>query len=197
MLRRPHDHHRDLPTRLLTALPSGGTSPHHQDRHFMRRLTLRPPRTVVRCSCWSSTGYASARPSDVPAPQLPHLSSLLDLRAPQYSTRSAQIPIATGPRPTAPTRPRLPRHTSRGFLPWRFSDRRPGRRRTSAATSCTGRHPKTFTTAAVTASHHWLPLHLKKRTCMARQVLAMDAEALGRYSAAKGPASRKSPRIRN
>src|SRR6516162_6397499 len=27
--------------------------------------------------------YASARPSDVPAPQLPHLSSLLDLRAPQ------------------------------------------------------------------------------------------------------------------
>src|SRR6516162_7643366 len=83
MLRRPHDHHRDLPTRLLTALPSGGTSPHHQDRHFMRRLTLRPPRTVVRCSCWSSTGYASARPSDVPAPQLPHLSSLLDLRAPQ------------------------------------------------------------------------------------------------------------------
>jgi hypothetical protein len=76
---------------------------------------------------------AATRPPDR-ALQRPPSTNATSLRAPQYSTRSSQIPIATGPRPTAPTRPRLPRHTSRGFLPWRFSDRRPARRRTSAAT---------------------------------------------------------------
>src|ERR1700681_661950 len=50
-------------------------------------------------------------------------------------TASAQIPIA----PDAP-----PRHTSRGFLPWRFAYAGP---RLRAAPPPWGRHPQTFTEA--------------------------------------------------
>ena len=35
LLRRPHDHHRDLPARLLAALPPDGTRARNQDRHLM------------------------------------------------------------------------------------------------------------------------------------------------------------------
>src|SRR6516162_6397497 len=116
------------------------------DRHRLRQCS---PKRCARASTPSlilvaRSPRAATRPPDR-ALQRPPSTNAISLLARQYSTRSAQSPIATGPRPTAPTRPRLPRHTSRGFLPWRFSDRRPGRRRTSAATSCTGRLPKTFT----------------------------------------------------
>ena len=35
VLRRPHDHHRDIPARLLAALPSRGIHRRDQDRHIM------------------------------------------------------------------------------------------------------------------------------------------------------------------
>ena len=38
VLRRSHDHHRDIPARLLAALPSGGIHRRDQDRHIMIRV---------------------------------------------------------------------------------------------------------------------------------------------------------------
>src|SRR5580692_5112929 len=35
VLRRSHDHHRDIPARLLAALPSRDFHRRHQDRHIM------------------------------------------------------------------------------------------------------------------------------------------------------------------
>jgi hypothetical protein len=38
VLRRSHGHHRDLPARLLAALPAGGIPNRDQDRHIMIKL---------------------------------------------------------------------------------------------------------------------------------------------------------------
>src|SRR5262249_31985247 len=60
MLRRPHDHHRDLPARR-DAAPSANRS-HHQDRHFM---TVPVPRRR-KCACfvhWFSATSDGARPN--------------------------------------------------------------------------------------------------------------------------------------
>src|SRR5258708_38180329 len=61
---------------------------------------------------------------------------------------SRQIPIASD----AP-----PRHTSRGFLHWRFADAGP----VSAAPPSWGRHPQTFTEASVDTLTGQSPLLLK------------------------------------
>ena len=102
LLRRPHDHHRDLPTRLLAASPSDRDSAHHQDRHFMRSFTRLPARTVIHRSCWSSISYGSARPTAVLAPRLNHPFSLLDALAPipgghlVHSNRHRQQTLSVG-----------------------------------------------------------------------------------------------------
>ena len=61
---------------------------------------------------------------------------------PQQKTASVQIPIA----PDAQLR-----HTSRGFLPWRFAYAGP---RVRAAPPSWGRHPQTFTIAVI-AEHNF------------------------------------------
>ena len=58
------------------------------------------------------------------------------VNAPRQQTAGAEIPIASDA---------LLRQISRGFLPWRFADAGPGLRGAVAM----GRHPKTFTKAAL------------------------------------------------
>jgi hypothetical protein len=60
MLRRPHDHHRDLPARR-DAAPSANRS-HHQDRHFITAPVPRC-RKCARFVRWCSAGSDGARPN--------------------------------------------------------------------------------------------------------------------------------------
>ena len=60
MLRRPHDHHRDLPARR-DAAPSANRS-HHQDRHFMTAPVPRRHK-CARFVRWFSAGSDGARPN--------------------------------------------------------------------------------------------------------------------------------------
>ena len=61
MLRRPHDHHRDLRAQLPAALPTIDDNRRHQDRYVMTATTGLRPRRVDLASCWSSTGCHHAR----------------------------------------------------------------------------------------------------------------------------------------
>ena len=61
MLRRPHDHHRDLRARLPAALPTIDDNRRHQDRYVMTAITGLRRRRVDLASCWSSTGCHPAR----------------------------------------------------------------------------------------------------------------------------------------
>ena len=61
MLRRPHDHHRDLRARLPAALPTIDDNRRHQDRYVMTAITGLRRRRVDLASCWSSTGCHHAR----------------------------------------------------------------------------------------------------------------------------------------
>jgi hypothetical protein len=96
----------------------------------MTMLVVAPPWTTalsinLRCTT-PVLPIAIGRPSSPPLPPLPKAA----VNARRQQTASAEIPIASDAQL---------RHTSRGFLPWRFSD-------------VMGRHPKTFTNPEVAAS---------------------------------------------
>ena len=62
MLRRPHDHHREVPARLLAALPSGGIHRRDQDRHIMIKIGARQNYKTARLLRRLSTSNDHARP---------------------------------------------------------------------------------------------------------------------------------------
>ncbi len=75
MLRRPHDHHRDLRARRLAAPPSDGTHGRDQDRHLVTTTPGPRRRKAARLLSWFSTGHHHAR-TDMPSmPLLPRQSS--------------------------------------------------------------------------------------------------------------------------
>jgi hypothetical protein len=129
MLRRPHDHHRDLPARR-DATPSANRS-NDQDRYFM---TAPVPR-CRKCACfvrWFSAGSDRARPNirlSVKPHNCPHSSA-----HPAAHSKPASPPVDTPDRlilnhaqHSRHSNPHsAPRTTlvslPRGFLPWRFSD---------------------------------------------------------------------------
>src|SRR6266568_8303082 len=123
MLRRPHDHHRDLPARR-DAAPSANRS-NDQDRHFMTAPVPRC-RKCARLVRWFSAGSDRARPNIRLSCQTAQLSAQfgapsrsLKTRIPAgrrpasshtQSTRSirgTQIPIARDEPPSSPF-PRFP-----------------------------------------------------------------------------------------
>ena len=55
VLRRPHDHHRDLRARLPAAPPADRASRRHQDRHLMSAAAASRTRIAERVPRWSST----------------------------------------------------------------------------------------------------------------------------------------------
>jgi len=130
MLRRPHDHHRDLQAWLRPAIVSRCRN---QDRHLMKAVVA-PPRPNGCHPPRSSTRHPSIRSqtqsTQKQSPSSPFNRTAahrscglthpipLDHVAQLLSTRSdlaccSQIPIAPAAPPTFP---------QRGFLPWRLSD---------------------------------------------------------------------------
>src|SRR5258708_1138839 len=124
MLRRTHDHHRDLRTRLNASL-SANAANRDQDRYLM--ITV--PAAQIQSphlSRWSSIRHGGARSNARLRPQLVHRSSSLetDTSAPP----NPLIPANTVHHP--PQSPRLPSPPPA-----------PG----ACGATGMGRHPKTFT----------------------------------------------------
>ena len=61
LLRRPHDHHRDLRARLSAETPTHTSSGSDQDRHIMRPSLPIDHRYDTRNSCWLAARHAQAR----------------------------------------------------------------------------------------------------------------------------------------
>ena len=144
LLRRPHGHHRDIPARRLAALSAGGINRRNQDRYIMIEVnSRRHPSAALLYRCLL-TGNDQAHPRAARNSR-PVVRSLLrdagsacrdwpkcsphrrllpreTINAPRQQAASVQIPIASDARP---------RHTSRGFLPWRFAYAGPSVRRTT------------------------------------------------------------------
>src|SRR5882757_4784929 len=77
VLRRPHDHHRDFPARLLAALPAGSICCRDQDRHIMIKVDARQNcRTFLRRL---PTGNGQVRPRAALDSQLVVRSPLRDV----------------------------------------------------------------------------------------------------------------------
>ena len=123
MLRRPYDHHRDIPARRDPA-PSADRS-NDQDRHFMmapvprcNALALfagsRPAGTTLgRISGCPVKPHSSAHPAVHSKPASPQPTPRIASYSITRTIGGTQIPIARDEPPSLP---------SRGFLPWRFSD---------------------------------------------------------------------------
>jgi hypothetical protein len=62
VLRRSHDYHREVPARLLAALPSGDFHRRHQDRHIMIKFGARQNYKTARLLRRLSTGNDRAHP---------------------------------------------------------------------------------------------------------------------------------------
>ena len=62
VLRRSHDHHREVPARLLAALPSGDFHRRDQDRHIMIKIGARQNYKTARLLRRLSTSNDHARP---------------------------------------------------------------------------------------------------------------------------------------
>ena len=159
MLRRSHDHHRDVLARLHATLPSRGNFHPDQDRHIMIRSGSRRHPSAVLVQGRPKTGQDHARrrstldnrivdqsqpatpvlPIAIARPSSPALRPLLKapINALQQQTASAEISIASDAKPC---------HTFRGFCPWRFALAGPP---VSVAPPSWGRHPQTFTTAVI------------------------------------------------
>jgi hypothetical protein len=163
-MRRPHDHHRELRARQRSATSTDGSHGRDQDRHLM---TVPKPqrRKATRLLSWLSTGHEGARSNGPSTPVLArqsspgepavslepgsllpadfangHCSRSAPLSANPHSARSA----IADPAPSDPSR----------FPPLEVFVRRPPER---VAPSSWGRHPKTFTEAAVSEAsldHH-------------------------------------------
>ena len=134
VLRWPHGRHRDIPARRLAALSAGGIHRRNQDRHIMIRsvrgnipvvpfcfAASRPAMTMLAVAPPGTTDLVDQSPlrdagsADRDRPTgSPHRRPLPreTVNAPRQQAASVEIPIASD----AP-----PRHTSRGFLPWRFA----------------------------------------------------------------------------
>jgi hypothetical protein len=108
LLRRPHDHHRDLPARHHPTLPAGHAASRDQDRHVVTkpRLATRQCRLFLR---WSSTRHAGARPNHAPRLQSLLRSSSFDL-CKYFNNRNNQ-PI-THPQANHPCHPSSHRHST-------------------------------------------------------------------------------------
>src|ERR1035437_6325300 len=155
MLRRSHDHHRDLPARRSTALSASGANRRHQDRHLMSTIAQTRYRNAAHHCRWFSAGRGGA--CSKPALRLRYVSRSSPLAAREYHRNSAlsRIVRIDGaaqpyrlPHPHQPNRHRARRTASRipsrDFLLWRFANAGP-QAAEFAATSVTGQHPKTFT----------------------------------------------------
>jgi hypothetical protein len=135
MLRRLHDHHRDLRARCNATASADSSTHRNQGRHLM---TASHPRKSDRRTRCLSTGHGRARPDirlssqivrrlavrrDPPLIQQPFQrpSACCSASTPfTHLIRGNQIPITHAAPPTCP---------SRGFLPWRFAYAGPGVRR--------------------------------------------------------------------
>ncbi len=136
LLRRPHDRHRELPTRYHPTLSAKHTASRDQDRHLM--TTMLKIATPKCCSSFAPATNPRRRRSFKSATPIPVAQSKFTARCRQTPRREAidanpsrsrsqstappsrqiltscgQIPIATAAPPTSP---------NRGFLPWRLSD---------------------------------------------------------------------------
>jgi hypothetical protein len=83
VLRRSHGHHREVPARLLAALPSGDLHRRDQDRHIMIKIGARQNYSTARLLRWLSTSNDHARPSAA-------LNSRRVVRSPLRDARSAR-----------------------------------------------------------------------------------------------------------
>jgi hypothetical protein len=121
----------------------------------MTMLAVAPPWTTASsinlCCATPVLPVAIGQLSSPPLRPLP--KELLNARGQQIT--SAENPIASDA---------LLRSTSRGFLPWRFSDAGPGVR----GTIIMGRHPKTFTVASILSpsvmSDQWASSDMRDRS---------------------------------
>ena len=175
LLRRPHDHHRDLRARLPAEAPPHARSGSDQDRHLM---TPSPPiddRSDARHSRWLSASNALARAASLnsqPGPP-PILSHTVQPANPPLRAHQSLCGKPIAATPSAPTSssltPRPNPHSARGtasaltardFVPWRFSDA--GRMSAWRASSC--RRPKTCTGGPRALSAECLD-HPQKRPC--------------------------------
>ena len=146
VLRRSHDHHRDLRARLHAAPSANRSDERDQDRYFMTTAQSRC-RKCVRLRRWFSTGRGSARLKypTVRSNRAPiFVRSTQNLSCPCVASPSANLPDRLvrerhhQPRQSNPHSARsvTARIPSRGFLPWRFSDA--GRRCTPHRSSAAG-----------------------------------------------------------
>src|SRR5262249_32721001 len=136
LLRRPHDHHRDLRARCNATASADRAGDPHQDRYLMitsrLRKNVRSPRrfssghgTVrrdIRLSRQTTQTFAMLVPARRP------FSSRCTVRQLVLSRRPPSAAVRAAPkspyRALHPTRP-----ASRVFLPWSLSDAGPGVRR--------------------------------------------------------------------
>ena len=160
LLRWPHDHHRELRTRMPAYAPANPHIARDQDRYLMTPSQPIDDRSDRRHSRWFVSSNGSARDAaleftarcaanpgahhpadhDSAASSPQHCQQPIAAPAPRQPpppSRRGQIPIA----PAAP-----PRTTSRrDFVPWRFSNA--GRPRAWLHRDC--RRPKTCAIPAV------------------------------------------------
>jgi hypothetical protein len=61
VLRRTHDHHRDIQARLDAAASTNRSDQRHQDRHVMTTIAAQPPRSNNLAQRWLRTGGDHAR----------------------------------------------------------------------------------------------------------------------------------------
>src|ERR1019366_6310959 len=87
MLRRAHDHHRDLPARRSTALSASAANRRHQDRHLMSTIAQTRYRNAAHHCRWFSAGRGGA--CSKPALRLRYVSRSSPLAAREYHRNSA------------------------------------------------------------------------------------------------------------
>ena len=136
MLRRPHDHHRDLRAQLPAALPTidgnrpPGSIRHDRDHRIATtprrsRLLLvlnRLPSRSLNCAVRPSTQACNRHTQRPSQPSIPAAVACLSRycsrrgasRSFAHTFGVSQIPIAKAAAP--------PPTTARGFVPWRLSD---------------------------------------------------------------------------
>jgi hypothetical protein len=96
VLRRSHDHHRDIPARRLAAHPAGGIPKRDQDRYVMIRLAARQHPSASLPLRRLSTGNDHARRRTALNIRLVDQSPL---RAAASAYRDRPTELATPPRP--------------------------------------------------------------------------------------------------
>ena len=133
MLRRSHDHHRDLRARCNATASADSSNHRHQDRHLMTASQSRKSARRARCL---STGHGRARSDIQLSSQIARTIHSVRRRPAAHSRaaspsansldrlNSNHTPHPRHSNPHSPRRATL-RAPSRGFLPWRFADAGP------------------------------------------------------------------------